>query len=329
MTTVKWAYPAERIEKHLREKKFSEALQICIQYFAYDCYDSKNKDYLSRCILGSAINSFDGKVTPSFLDALLFSLRFGAVPEIAFSEFFPLYEAFLKQRYKELQDHGKVIFVLGTGRNGSTTIANALKRIPNSLVTHERPPIVYWDNAQRQLLFHLQFIDLSRKYFQFVIDASHWWLAHLHHIKESLSDFDVIFLHRNQPDTVRSFLAIKGTGRGSINHWTNHAGDYWTKNYWDECYPDVVDFSDIGESRNDVYMLKVQEDCIHQYVESYNGKAKNYVEANKGLRLNLETLFTNESKEQLFKSLDCEFEWQQQHLNVGGVQHSEQHSVFA
>jgi hypothetical protein len=218
--------------------------------------------------------------------------------------------------------------ILGTGRNGSASIAKALKELPNSLVTHERPPIVYWQDAKDQLDFHLRFSAISLRHFRFVIDVSHWWLPHLNYLKEAFGDLDVILLCRNKPDTVRSFFRIKGTGRGAINHWTNHDGDYWTKNFWDKCYPDVVDFKNIGDSRNDMHMLKVQEDCICNYIDSYNNEAKNYVEANKGVILDLESLFSNESKEMLFRFLHCEFEWRLQHLNAKGCQDSWRQSVF-
>jgi hypothetical protein len=322
-------YPREKIKTFLKEKRHSDALQMCLQFFAHDCYHAENINYLSRCLIESGMQSFDGNVTPIFLDALLLALRFGSVPEVAFSGFFSLYETFLKQRYQELKDSGKVVFVVGTGRNGSTSIAEALKKLPNSLVTHERPPIVFWKDAERQLSFHLRFIELSQKYFRFVVDAAHWWLPHIRYLKKILGDFDVIFLHRNVTDTVESFIRIKGAGRNSINHWTDHHGDYWTKHYWDKCYPDVVTFSEIGSCRSDFCMGMAKQVCIAKYVELYNDEAQRYVENEQGISLALETLFANESGERVFEFFDCEFDWRPMHLNKGGVQDLQQQAIFS
>jgi glycosyltransferase involved in cell wall biosynthesis len=321
-------YPQEKVENYLREKRFSEALQICLQYFTNDCYDRNNKKYLARCMLESALHTFDGNLTPEFLDALLFSLRFGIVPDIAFSEVFSLYEKFLIERFEELRNRGKIIFVIGTGRNGSMTVASALSHLPNSLVTHECPPIVFWKNAQEQLRFHIKFMELSRRFFSYVIDVSHWWLPHLEKMQQSLGKFGVISLQRDYANTVNSFLKIKGMGLGTINHWTNHDGHYWTRHYWDECYPDVIDFSDIGESLSNAQIMSIQRDCVYKYVESYNAEAKEYVENHDGILFNLDNLFTDESKGRLYKFLGCEFDWQKQHLNIAGVQSSQQHSIF-
>ena len=53
----------------------------------------------------------------------------------------------------------------------------------------------------------------------------------------------VIALQRNREETIKSFEQIKGVGKGSINHWSDHNGKDWSRNIWDECYP-KYDLSD-------------------------------------------------------------------------------------
>jgi len=321
-------YPAKKIKRLLRQERYPEAFRICNRYFERDCYHTANIQYLSQCLFESTLQHFDGDVTPDYLNALLQALRYGAVPKVAFSDFFSAYETFLKKRFQELKDPGKVIMILGTGRNGSTSLAEALKKLPNSLVSHERPPLVYWQDAESQLDFHLRFSKLSRRYFRFVIDASHWWLPHINYLKKSIGQIYVIFLYRKHEDTLKSFIKIKGTGPGSINHWINHNGDYWAKNYWDKCYPNMFDFNNIGSCRSDFCMAIAKEYCVSKYLTMYNNEAQKHVEDENGISLTLETLFANKSKKKLFEFLDCKFEWCPWHLNMGGAQHSWTQTIF-
>src|SRR5262249_3949650 len=106
--------------------------------------------------------------------------------------FLPRYERFLSRRYRRRGEPGQLLFVLGTGRNGSTSMAHALRRLPDGLVTHERPPLLHWHAPGPRLDFHAEFLRISREYFAIVGDVSHWWLPHVDALAEALGPVKVV-----------------------------------------------------------------------------------------------------------------------------------------
>lgn len=137
-----------------------------------------------------------------------------------------------------LETNGNLIIGVGSGRCGSTTLATLLDRQNNARVSHEHSPILYWNGASSADNYHIErFRRLSARY-DLVGDVAHWWLPRLEMMIRRFPSVRVIALKRDRQATVRSFLAIKGgNGRGAINHWVKHDGDYWKPNIWDPCYP--------------------------------------------------------------------------------------------
>ncbi|MDP6112053.1 MAG: hypothetical protein QGG53_09310 [Planctomycetota bacterium] len=318
------------LEQLLENRQFNSVRESCFQGFKEDCYDTENTLYLARSLIGELDTYAKGRETAEVLNYILtVILQFGAVPEEAFNCFFPLFEEHLNRTRRELPDKGQVVLVIGTGRNGSTSIATALKRLPASFVTHERAPIVFWNQDEPQLNFQIEFFELARKYFEFVIDVSHWWLPHLDYMRDHIDGLKVVNLHRPIGKTLDSFERIKEASPGLLNHWTNHHGSCWDKNLWDKCYPNVIDFSDLGNVNDPLHMRVTRLFCTSKYISDYHAAALNEIEEHRGLSFDIESLFSEESKLRMFAFLDREFDWVSTHLNEGDMKHSQGADVFS
>lgn len=141
------------------------------------------------------------------------------------------------------------IFGLGTGRSGSTSLTTALSSIPNSYFSHEHPSIIPWKNGEAIVEWHLlRLRSLAHKY-SAVGDVSHWWLPYVEDIYKAHVNSFFVVMKRSRRDTVSSFLKIKGGGgRGSINNWIEHDGEYFVPNIWDRCYPKYAGASSLVEA---------------------------------------------------------------------------------
>ncbi|MDP6355239.1 MAG: hypothetical protein QF473_09075 [Planctomycetota bacterium] len=322
-------YSSQELESLLENKQFSEVREACFQRFTEDHYNVENNLYLVRAVIGQLVASAKANVTAEVLEHFInVGMQFGAVPDEAFSCFFSMYENYLKQNREELPEKGKVLLVIGTGRNGSTSIGAALKKLPNSFITHERPPVIFWDKEESQLDFHIRFFELARKYYEYVIDVSHWWLPHLDYMRERLSGLQVIHLQREISKTLDSWVRIKEITPGLINHWTDHQGNYWDRNLWDKCYPNVIAFNELGGADNHVHMRISRLFCISKYIVDYHLAAQKEIESHNGLNLEIESLFSDDSRKRVLEFLGCEFDWSRVHLNEGNMKDSQGAPIF-
>lgn len=273
------------------------------------------------------------KITKIMLNEYMLSINNGEQTAGKLSPFFQLYGEYLRQHYSPLSTPGKVLFVIGTGRNGSTSMANALRCLPNSLITHERPPLLHWRDPQQRLAFHIRFIEISRRYFAFVGDVSHWWLPHLSELSESLGEIKVIHLQRQPELTVASFIRLKSRQGKSYNHWVEPQASWWTRDSWDSCYPkyplpDKIDPTD---------KAAVSHYVISRYVEDYHHLSDLYVAQNNALTVQLTELFSTQGKQKVSDYLDLSNHFRQQlmanwdeiHLNKHNTEHSANMPVFA
>lgn len=136
-------------------------------------------------------------------------------------------------------DTSRLIFGLGTGRSGSTSLYELLRNQNNTFATHEHPPLLCWDGDFSTVNFQIQRMKVLLSNFRFVADVSHWWLNYFNVIIKNHPNSRFVCIKRNKGSTVSSFLNMKGNGApGSLNHWMNHKGDHWRLNPWDKCYPD-------------------------------------------------------------------------------------------
>jgi len=158
---------------------------------------------------------------------------------------------------------GRLVLGLGSGRCGSTTLANLFAAQKNCYFSHEHPPLLGWNDDSSTLDFHLRRFQLLLELFQTVGDVSHWWLNYFRSIRESIPNMRAVVLRRDKEETVNSFLRIKGGGgKGSVNHWVEHDGSYWRKNWWDDCYPK--------------YQANTLQEAIEKYWEEYYRLAEEF-----------------------------------------------------
>lgn len=147
----------------------------------------------------------------------------------------------LREQFSPLDGgrRGRLLLGLGTGRSGSTSLTHLWEAQSGCYSSHEHPPRLAWDGSESRQDFHLRRFDLLLDRFDHVADVAHWWLPRMGVLLKRFPDARVVVLRRERAATVASFLKVKGAAQlGGINHWMPHDGTYWTRNAWDECYPD-------------------------------------------------------------------------------------------
>lgn len=143
----------------------------------------------------------------------------------------------LLQPMPKLEQPGTVVLGIGSGRCGSTTLAYAMARTPHVCGTHENPPMLYWEPLEEQLGFHIERFRILSQYFSVVFDAAYWWLNSRERIFDEFPDAKVIALCRETPSCVESFMARKGSGKGSLNHWAPRGNTIWATSPGDPSLP--------------------------------------------------------------------------------------------
>lgn len=133
---------------------------------------------------------------------------------------------------------GRVVYGLGTGRSGSTSLTFLFKAQPGTAFSHEHPPLLPWSGGAAEYDFHLTRMRLLSRLYDHVVDVSHWWLPRVEDIIARNARARFVVIRRDRDETVQSFLSIKGEGRpGSFNHWMRHDGSHYRRSGWDACYP--------------------------------------------------------------------------------------------
>lgn len=133
---------------------------------------------------------------------------------------------------------GNLVFGLGTGRSGSTTLTHLLMQQKGVYAAHEHRPLLPWEGGEQTVRWHMTRMLLLARRYSVVADVSHWWLPYVEEIEKLAPAARFVGLRRDKAETVASFLKIKGGGRpGSINHWMEHDGVAFRRNPWDVCYP--------------------------------------------------------------------------------------------
>ena len=149
----------------------------------------------------------------------------------------------------------KLIIGIGTGRCGSSSLSQLLKeQNANTFFSHEHPIRLTWGKSDQRLEWHLQRFNLLSKHFDFFGDVSHWWLPHCERLLSLYPSCKIVALQRTKSETIQSFVNIKKTKHGTINHWSSNDMNR-IPNIWDECYP--------GYEITDI------EECLTRYWEDY------------------------------------------------------------
>jgi hypothetical protein len=214
---------------------------------------------------------------------------------------------------------GKVVLAVGTGRCGSTTLCAAIAEMPGARSTHENPPIIYWEPLEAQVRFHMDRLRLLADYFALVFDASHWWLNVIGRFFTEFPEGQVIGLHRDTQATVKSYMNIKGNGRGSMNHWALPDNDIWRTNLWDPSYPSYPVNADLLSDPDGA-----KAEHIERFVTEYNQTLKSLAEADprRMILVPTEALNDRATTDRLSKFLGMPLKMPSA-MNVGGTEDSD------
>ena len=148
------------------------------------------------------------------------------------------------QKYKP-----KLLFGLGTGRSGSTSLTSMLQNIKKSYISHEHPILIPWKDGISHVDWHINRMLSLGEHYDVVGDIAHWWLPYVDYILERHPNSIFIATKRSRSETISSFLNIKGGDcKGSINHWLEHDGNFYKKNLWDKCYPNYSSQNRVKEA---------------------------------------------------------------------------------
>ncbi len=160
---------------------------------------------------------------------------------------------------------GRVVLGIGSGRNGSTSLAALLARVEGSCCTHENPPLVSWTPEPEELQFHIRRFERLVEYFPLVGDVSHWWLNAIDRVFAHFPDATAIGASRAIESCAVSFMKIKGFGPGSCNHWAPYGNGIWTAERWDATYPSYDVPQDAWRDPDNAKF-----ELIVRYVQEYN-----------------------------------------------------------
>jgi hypothetical protein len=166
---------------------------------------------------------------------------------------------------EKLRRPGRLLLGLGTGRCGSTTLAALLATVETACCTHENPPLIFWKPDQTQTEFHLRRFRLLCEYYSLIADVSHWWLNALDTVFEHFPHSRAVGLVRDTDACAKSFMRVKGYGRGTMNHWVTHGNGIWATSSWDPVYPSYP----VPACAEDA-VDRAKYDLIRRYVREYN-----------------------------------------------------------
>jgi hypothetical protein len=169
--------------------------------------------------------------------------------------------------YGEGPNNRRLVFGLGTGRSGSTSLTELLILQHGIYASHEHRPLIRWQGGDDGFLHNITRMRILSRHYKVVSDVAHWWLPRIETILAQYPDARFIIIRRDRAETVNSFHKIKGEGaRGSANHWMEHDGSFWRKSNWDPTYPSF-DANNIIEAIGmywDAYYL-LAEDKTNKY----------------------------------------------------------------
>ena len=203
---------------------------------------------------------------------LLQLMGFGVLTRKLEAAYFDNLEQVLSRRERRAVP-GSLVLGLGSGRCGSTSLTGSFARLPECCATHENPPLVHWPPEPQQIRFHIKRFRLLLDRFRLVFDSAHWWLNATDELIDAFGGIQFIGLMRDPETCARSFLNMKGVGRGSINHWVDHDGSFWRPARWDRLYPSYdVDLHGLGAigDVSEAELRRRQFGLVQTYVEDYN-----------------------------------------------------------
>jgi len=132
-----------------------------------------------------------------------------------------------------MEKHKKTIFVgCGTGRCGTTSLAELIRGCENAVCKHERRPLLPW--AFNEELFQERVRWFSDSATSILGDVAYFYLPYLEQFMRVFPHLRIICLERERQAVIDSFM-WKTQWR---NRWYNHDGTAWVKDdVWDVTFP--------------------------------------------------------------------------------------------
>ena len=234
--------------------QFGHAMTISAQLIQNGIVDAEDTPYAKCLSYQTIVCHLLGKSDEAYRSALL-GMRYTHYDENLDKAF-----EFLKKEVVPFEP-GPIVFGLGTGRSGSTSLASMLNSPEGNYVTHEHPFLVRWALGEEEVDWHLRRMVWLSRYYALVGDVAHWWLPYVEFIMDKCASSVFIAVKRAKESTVRSFVRHKLRSDGRfINHWTNHDGEIFHKNLWDRCYPKYESNMPLNDAL-DLYWQEYYDEC--------------------------------------------------------------------
>lgn len=277
---VQWR--SELVQRRIPYRILNRGLGRSRRGISYDPYDPAIREQIA-CQLYERRRDEQPLGTVARSRVILDILEESCPTQFLVDAYFENLEILLNSR-APLSRPGKIVVGLGTGRNGSTTLAALLQGVDQSCCTHENPPLVSWQPQRPELDFHFRRLEQLSRYFVLVADVAHWWLNCLDPLFRRFPDARAMGLVRDTAQCVVSFMRIKGFGRNSYNHWAPYGTGIWAAAQWDPTYP-TYPLPPAATRDPD----GVKRTSIERYVREYNEQLSKYASAMPNKLLLLDT----------------------------------------
>jgi hypothetical protein len=313
----------QRAAAHIQRGELREAADIWWRICSDNPYD-----ILARFNFGDLyFDSQQAVFAPGSVDRSRFILRTIGMsyptPKLT-AEYFSNVTQLLQSRPR-LEAAGTIVLGTGPGRCGSTSLTGAFVAVEGACSTHENPPHVFWKPYEEQVRFHIERFRLLSQYYSVVFDAAHWWLNLLDRMFEEFPTAKAIGLVRDVQPCVRSFMKIKGSGRGSMNHWVAPGNGIWAASPFDASFPS---YAAPQSSLSDPDAAKAAQ--IERYVREYNAALEQAArqKPDRILLVRTEELSRPETFERIGQFVGVTLPATSEVLNAGGTADSDKHDVL-
>jgi hypothetical protein len=239
----------------------------------YDPYDRTIRELLAECMFAQ----HRGESTPGTLAhiRLILDIVQETFPTAELTKaYFENLDALLHYR-RPLRTPGRIVLGIGSGRSGSTSLAAMLATIGESCCTHENPPLISWRPESEEIEFHLLRFRRLALYHPLVADVSHWWLNVVDLLFAEFPQARVIGTSRAVDSCAGSFMRIKGSGRGSYNHWAPFDNGIWAAARWDPAYP-TYPVPEHAAIDPDGVKLELIARYVHEYNQAMHALAQRF-----------------------------------------------------
>lgn len=219
---------------------------------------------------------------------------------------------------EQRREPGQIVLGMGTGRSGSTTLAGILASVDGSRVTHENPPLIFWEPHPRQVQFHLRRFQVLAQHFEFVADCSHWWLNVTDRFFDTFPSGKIIGVYRDTEACAKSFMKVSALPRDH-NHWVMPHNGIWPSDRWSPTYPQYAMPDDVKQSRDQSKFA-----LIKRYVAEYNERLHRIAaeRPKRALLLRTEELDDAATRTKIADFLERPIAASAVRLNVGTIAHS-------